>query len=109
MLYIVIMRILDELNIEGIAHGAILFVSVSAWFYFFVNGLFESTYIDYMHSTIELMYVPFASFTAYSAIKIVSAVTLTGLLFLLLTCVPLIFLLCINFVWDKLGLRKVLD
>ena len=85
------------------------FVSVSAWFYFFVNGLFESTYIDYMHSTIELMYVPFASFTAYSAIKIVSAVTLTGLLFLLLTCVPLIFLLCFNFVWDKLGLRKVLD
>ena len=103
------MKILEEFNLEGIAHSAILFVAVSAWFYFFVNELFESNYFDYMHSTIELVYVPFASFTAYSAIKIVSAVTLTGLLFLLLTCVPLIFLLCFNFVWDKLGLRKVLD
>ena len=109
MLYITNMRILDEFNLEGIAHGAILFVAISAWFYFFVNELFESNYISYMNSTIELVYVPFASFTALSAIQIVGAVTLTGLLFLLLTCVPLIFLLCFNFVWDKLGLRQILD
>jgi len=79
------------------------------WLYFSVTLLLGLNYFDYIQSVFLLFDDLEKNLSIATAIKIISAASLSFLLLLIFIAVPIIAIACLNFVWDKLGLIKILD
>jgi hypothetical protein len=103
------MKVFEEFEISSYVHATIIMLTSFGWFYFSFTLLFELNYFDYVKSVIHLFDDTEKISLISKTVKIIGAAALTFLLLITFIAVPFIAIACINYVWDKLGLIKILD
>lgn len=103
------MKFLEEIQLSSFVHGILVCFASFGWLYFSVTLLLELNYFDYVQSVFLLLDDLEKNLSITNTVKIISATSLTLLLLLIFITVPLIAIACLNVVWDKLGLIKILE